>query len=74
MVRWFKKKVAPVTDEAEEGPKDFFEEILELSHLEQNKKDDLLYELGDFKDTNSVESEILLSNVKSKQGDNPWQD
>ena len=72
MADWFKKLKTPDTDEAEEGPRDFFEEILEFSKMPGEEKDHLVEELGDFTDSESVETEIFHQNAKRKNADSPW--
>jgi len=72
MADWFKKATTQDNDDADDGPKDFFEEILDLSKMPSEEKEHLVDELGDFKGTESVETEILLQNAKRKDADNPW--
>ncbi|MCW9034743.1 MAG: hypothetical protein OQJ97_11040 [Rhodospirillales bacterium] len=74
MANWFKRDKKPKQEEEEDGPQDFFGEILELNHLDESKKDKLIHDLEDFSDTESVETEILLANVKPKDKSNPWHD
>ena len=73
MADWFKKLKSQDREESEDGPRDFFEEILELSKMPGKDKDHLIEELGDFTGDESVETEIFLQNAKRKTSDNPWE-